>query len=112
MPFRTSRSSPRQMTRHNDRDLGHDGIADRVHQLRTAANDPALFRIAAYHESGNILEKDDGQVCLIAVHDKTRCLICAIGINDATHLNSLLFGPDLQTLVSNNSDRAPVNARV
>src|SRR4029077_9880153 len=96
----------------NDGDLGHNGIADRVYQLRTAAYDSALFCVATYHESGNILEKDDGQACLITVHDKARCLICAIGINDATHLNSLLFGPDLQTLVSNDSHWASVNARV
>ena len=41
----------------HDRDLGHDGIADRVDQLRAAANDAALFRVAADHEAGDVLEK-------------------------------------------------------
>src|SRR5207249_6578527 len=72
----------------------------------------ALFRIAPYHETSDILEKDNRQACLIAVHYKTRRLISAVRINDAAHLNSLFLGPDLQTLVGNDPYGSPIDARV
>ena len=68
---------------------------------------PLCFRVATDHESGDVLEKNDRQIRLIAVHDEPRCFVGAIGINDAAHLNSFLFRPDLHALVGDNSHRPP-----
>src|SRR5438045_7592720 len=83
---------------YNDRDLRHCGIADRVHQLCTTANDPALFRVAHDHKPGDILEKYDGHTALITIDDKTRSSVGTLGINNAAHLNLLLLRPHLHTL--------------
>src|SRR5439155_10929923 len=96
----------------NDRDLWYDGITDRIHQLGATANDPAPFRVAPDHETSNILKKNDWQACLIAIHDKARCLIGAVGINNTAHLNPFFLGPDLQTLVGDNSHRSSSDARI
>src|SRR3954471_1047580 len=40
-------------------DLRHDRIAHRVHELRAATDDPALFGIATDHEPADVLEKND-----------------------------------------------------
>src|ERR1700674_657498 len=51
-------------TANDDRDLGDGGIADGVHQFRTAADDPTLLRVTTYHESSNVLEKNNGETGL------------------------------------------------
>ncbi len=94
------------------RDLRHDGIAHRVHQLRAAANDSALFRVAPDHEPADVLEKNDRQIRLITIHHEARCFIRAIGINNAAHLDSFLLGPDLHALVGNDSDRPSIDPRI
>ncbi len=88
---------------HDHRDLRHNGIAHHVHQLGAAANDSAFFCVATDHEPADVLEKNDRQIRLVAVHDEARCFVRAVGINDTAHLDSFLFGPDLHALVGNNS---------
>ena len=85
--------------------LGTVGIADRVNQLRAAANDPALFRVASDHEAGDVLEKNDRQSGLVAIHDEARRFVRAVGIDDAAHLNAFLFRAHLVTLVGDDPDR-------
>ena len=96
----------------DDGDFRHGGVADRVDQLRAAADDPALFRIAADHEAGHILEENDRQPGLIAVHDEARGLVGAVGINDAAHLDAGLLRAHLVALVGDDADRMAADARV
>ena len=49
---------------------------------------------------------------MIAIHDKTRGLVGAVGINDAAHLNTFLLGADLQSLIRDNADGMSPEPRV
>jgi len=59
---------------------------------------PLSSSVAPDHKPTDVLEKNDRQIRLITIHHKARCFVRAIGINNAAHLNSLLFGPDLDAL--------------
>ena len=68
--------------------------------------------MAPDHEAGDILQKNDRQPCLVAIHDETRRFIGAIGINDTAHLDALLFRAGLETLICDDAYGSPVDARI
>src|SRR6266480_1951319 len=104
---------PRAKRSSNDRgDFRHNGITDRVHEFSAAANNAALLCVASDHEAGDILEKDDRQTGLVAIHYETRGLIGTFGINNAAHLDTFFFCPHLQALVCHNADSATGDTRV
>src|SRR6185437_1067756 len=75
----------------DDGDLGDDGIGDGVDHLGAILDDTGMFASRAYHEAGDILQKDEGDLFLVAVHDKTGGLIRAVVIDHAAHLHLPLF---------------------
>src|SRR3989344_3678692 len=52
----------------DDGDLWDDAVADRVDQLRAAADDPGMFRLPPDHESLHVLKENDRNARLVAVH--------------------------------------------
>ena len=99
-------------TADHDRDFRHDRIADRIDQLRAAPNDAALFRVAPDHEAGYVLEKNDRQSGLIAIHDEPRGFVGAVGINDAAHLDARFFRAHLMALIGDDPDRMAADPRI
>ena len=53
-----------------------------------------------------------GSSGLVAVHDKARGLVGAVGVNDAAHLNALFFRAHLQTLIGHDADRPAPDPRI
>ena len=97
-------------------DLWHHRIRHRIHHLGPSFDNPAPLRIASHHEAVDIVEKDQRDQILIAVHDEARCLLCRLGINHAAKFNSLasfvvgLLG--VHFLIGDNAYGKPANARV
>ena len=58
----------------DDGDLGDDRVAYGVDHFRTSAYDAGLFGFPADHEACNVLKENEGQLHLIAIHDKARGL--------------------------------------
>src|SRR2546430_5430434 len=104
-------SGAKRATDH-DRNFRHDGITDRIHQLRAATDDSTLLRSFSHHESSHILEKKDWQSGLITIHHEARGFVGAIRINDAAHLDPFRLGAHLQALAGNDANRATADSRI
>ena len=67
--------------------FGHHGIGDRVHHLGAGADDAAPLGVAAHHEAVYVVQENQRNQVLVAVHDEARGLVGALGINDAAELD-------------------------
>src|SRR4029077_7419636 len=95
-------SGAKRATDHN-RNFRHNGITNRIHQLRATADDSTLLRSFSYHKSSHILEEKDRQSSLITIHHETRGFVRAVRINDAAHLDSFRLSAHLQALAGDNT---------
>src|SRR5438046_10666693 len=96
----------------HDRDFRHNGITDRIHQLRAAADNSTLLRSFSHHESSHVLEKKNWQSGMITIHHEARGFVGAVRINDADHLDHFRLRAHLQTLAGDNTDRASADSRL
>ena len=71
-------------------DLRHDRVRHRIHHLRASLDDAAPLRIAADHESIDIMEKNQRDQVLVAIHDEAGGFFRGFGIDDAAELNALV----------------------
>jgi hypothetical protein len=55
---------------HDDDDLGHDRVAHRVDHLGAGADDAGLLAVAPDHEAGRVVQEDQRDLALVAVHDE------------------------------------------
>ena len=70
----------------DDDDLGDDGVGHGVDHLGAGADDAALLGVAPDHEAGGVVEEDDGDLALVAIHDEAGGLVGGIVVDDAGHL--------------------------
>ena len=69
--------------------LGTVELATRRDHLRAGADNAAPLRIATHHEAVDVMQEDERNQVLIAVHDEARRLFRTLGINHAAELNPL-----------------------
>ena len=93
-------------------ELRHGGVAHRVHQFRAAADDAALLGVLPNHEALHILKKDQRQPRLVAVEDKPRRLVRAVGIDHARHLQARRLRLHAHALVRHDAHRAAADPRI
>ena len=74
------------------RDLGHGGVGDGGDHLGSGADDAAPFRVAADHEAVDVVQKDQRNQVLVAVHDEARGFFGALGVDDAAEFDALFAG--------------------
>src|SRR5206468_12717888 len=72
------------------RDLGHNGIRDRVHHLGSGFDDATPFGVAAYHEAVDVMEEDEWYKILVAVHDEAGGFLGGLGVNHTAELYALV----------------------
>ena len=70
--------------------FGNHRIGNRIHHLRAGFDDAAPLRIAADHESVDVVEENKRNQVLIAVHDEASGLLRRLGIDHAAELNALV----------------------
>ncbi len=100
--------------------LGTTRGADRRNHLRAGANDAGPLRIFADHESVDVVQEDQGDQVLIAVHDEAGRFLRALGIDDAADLDPFrpADGPMatrlilVDLLVGDDADRVAADARI
>src|SRR5690606_2408520 len=91
--------------------LRDDRIGHRIYHLGAILNDAAMFRTAAYHKTGDVLEKDQGDFLLVAIHDEARGLVGGIRIDDAAKLHFALLAFNDLTLVGDNANGPSIDPR-
>ena len=101
-------------------DLRHHAGADRGNHLCAGANDARPLRILAHHEAVDVVQKDQRDQILIAIHDEAGRLLRALGIDDAADLNA--FGAGCRAhgdglilvglLIGDNADGVAADARI
>ena len=79
-----------ERTSNNHRNFRHHGIRERIYHLRSRLDDATPLGIAAHHEPVHIVQKDERDQILIAVHDETRSLFRGLGVNNAPELDALV----------------------
>ena len=98
------------------RDFRHHGIGDRVHHLGAGADDAAPLGVAAHHEAVHVVQEDQRNHVLVAVHDEARGLLGAFGIDDAAELDApvalMIDLLHVQLLVGHDADGIAADARV
>src|SRR5699024_606284 len=62
-------------------------IGNGAHELGSVFDDAGMLRAAAHHKAGNILKKEQRNLFLVAEHNKPGCFICAVIINNPSHLH-------------------------
>src|SRR5699024_5464713 len=88
---------------HDDGNLWHGAVRYSIHHLGPVLNDAALFAALADHKAGNILQKNDRNLLLIAVHDKSRRFIGRIRVDDSAYLHLSLPGFGYLALIGYNT---------
>ena len=74
-------------------DLGHHAeLRHGVHHLCAGADDAAPLRILADHEAVDIVQENQRDEILIAVHDEARGLVGALGVDDAAEFDAFFAG--------------------
>ena len=98
------------------RNFRHHGIRNRVHHLRARLDDAAPLGIAAHHKSVHVMEKNQRNQILVAVHDEARRFLRRFGIDHATELDPLVAfvvrSLRVQFLVGDDSHGESANARI
>ena len=70
----------------DDSDLRHDGIGNGIHHFRARLYDAAPLGVAADHESVDVVQKDQRDQVLVAVHDEAGGFFRGFGVNHAAKL--------------------------
>src|SRR5439155_19669056 len=71
-------------------DLRNYAVGDRVNQLGAGPDNTGCFRLLSDHEAVDILEKENRNAALIAIHYESRRLVGAINVNHAAILKRSL----------------------
>src|SRR5690625_6518284 len=71
-----------------------------------------MFAAFADHETGHILKKYQRDLFLITVHDKTGCLVGAVGVDHTTDLHLTCCTPHHVPLIGDDSDAPAVYPRI
>ena len=66
---------------------------------------PLLLGVAADHEAVDVLQEEERQPGLVAVHDEPRRLVGAVGVDDAADLHALGGCVGCLPLVGDDADR-------
>ena len=91
------------------------GIASAEADLRVidgafrARNSACLLGVSTHHEPVDVLEKEDRQSALIAIHDEASGLVGAVHIDDAAVLERPLRRPAALMLIGHHADRSAAN---
>ena len=98
------------------RNFRHHGIGHRIHHLGAGADNAAPFRVGAHHESVDVVQKNQGNQILVAVHDEARRFLSRLGINHSAKLYPpfalVRDGLLMRLLVGHNPHREAADARV
>lgn len=68
-------------------DFGDDGIGHGVDHFGAGADDAALFGVSADHEACGVVEEEEGDLALVAVHDEAGGFVGGVVVDDAGHLD-------------------------
>src|SRR5215218_5408371 len=71
-----------------------------------------MFTAAAYHESGNILQKHEWNFFLITIKDKPGCFVGTVIIYNAAHLHFTLPAFYNFSLVGNDAHSPSINSSI
>src|SRR5699024_9859424 len=88
---------------HDNGNLWHRAVGYGIDHLGSVLNNAALFAALADHKTGNILQKNDRNLLLIAVHDESRRFIGRIRIDDSAYLHLALLGFSYLALIGYNT---------
>src|SRR5579875_689039 len=98
-------------------DLGYDAVGDDIDHFRPGTNDAAPFRLFTHHEAVYVVEENQRDKVLVAIHDKPRGLLRCICINHAAELHPLFSafvrdGLDGFLLIGDNAHCPAADSRV
>ena len=97
---------------HHDGEFGDHAVGHRVDHLGAVLDDAAMFRFGPDHEAGDVLQEHQRHIALVAGHDETGGLVCAVGVNHPAKLKAVLLAFHHRALVGHNADAPPVDARI
>ena len=75
---------------YDDRKLRNHAVGYRVDHLGAVFDDAAVLAPGSYHEAGDVLEKHQGYLFLVAIRNKTSGLVRGIAVNDTANLHFTL----------------------
>src|SRR5262249_53723970 len=88
----------------NEGNFRNAAIADSADKFSAGLDDAGAFGVATNHETIDILEKDDWQPILVAVHDKAGGLFGAIDVEHAAKLERPVGGANPVALAGDDAD--------
>src|SRR5437868_2267128 len=101
---------------YDEADFGNDGIGNRAHHLGPGADDAAPLRVASHHKSVDVVDKNQWNQVLVAIHDEARSLFRRLGVNHTAKFHALLtIMPDgllMSFLIGNHADGIASDAGV
>src|SRR5689334_22362665 len=74
---------------HDDRYFWHHGIGHGIHHLGPGFDNAAPLGVTAHHETVYVMQENQRHKVLVAIHDETRGLFGAFGIDHAAKFNAL-----------------------
>ncbi len=108
--------SSAERSANNHHNLRHDGVRNRIHHFCARLDDAAPFGVAPNHEAVYVVEKDERDQALVAVHDEASGLLGGLGVNNAAELDALVaFMVSLvrvKFLIGNNADGEASDASI
>src|SRR5208337_825946 len=97
-------------------DFGNDGVRHCIHHLRSRLDNAAPLGIASHHEAVDVVEKNERDQVLVAVHDEAGGFFGGLGVDDAAELDAFVaFVVSLlrvELLVGNDADGEASDASV
>ncbi len=96
----------------DDGDFGDDGIGDGIDHFGAVLDNAGMFAAGANHKSGDILQENERNLFLVAVHDKTGCLVGAVVIDHSAHLDFTFSSFDHLALVGDDADGPALDAGI
>src|SRR5699024_2119107 len=85
-------------------------VGNGIDHLGSVLNDAALFAALADHKAGDILQKNERNLLLIAVHDKARRFIGRVRIDDSPYLHLALLSFSYLALIGYNTDTPAIHS--
>ena len=95
----------------DDRDLRHAAVADGVDQLGAGLDDARAFGVAADHKAVDVLQENDRQPVLIAIHHEPGGLFGAVDVQHAAELIGPVGRPHAMMLIGDDADGKAADPR-
>src|SRR6266481_5432229 len=76
----------------NDRNFGDHAVGDRVDHLGAGADDAAPLGVFADHEAVDVVQKNERDAVLVAVHDEAGGFFGGLGVDHAAEFDAFLVG--------------------